>query len=1078
MHPASPDSDKDRQLEALLHSYLQAVDAGQVPDRDALLRQHPDLASELADFFSNQDKVAQLAHGMAGDAESPTLAPAATSVLVPGTKLRYFGDYELLEEIARGGMGVVYKARQVSLNRLVALKMILAGQLASPQDVQRFHTEAEAAANLDHPHVLPIYEVGEHDGQHYFSMKLIDGGNLTQRLATAPRLSAKEAARLLATVARAVHYAHQRGILHRDLKPANILLDGAGQPYVADFGLAKRVEGDTKLTHSGAIVGTPSYMAPEQARAEKGLSTAVDTYSLGAILYHLLTGRPPFLAATQLDTVLQLLEREPVPPRHIDPRVDVDLATISLKCLEKNPAKRYSSAQVLAEDLERWLRGEPIVARPVGIGVRLWRWCRRKPALAGALAAAGLGIALALAALVIAFVNDRAERYRELLRAAADRRRAGWRSEALTYLQDAGKIHRGEEWDSEALALVSAPHLDGVRQVHLADQIIGSWGQPGMGHGAVAWSAPDQVRIYLPVTGGLRVLHVPDGKVVNNEPAVKATPLEPLPGVPNGAEELGRSANGRWAVLGLPGAGKAEPDVVSWDVKQRRVHGKLPGVGPVGAFVCVADDGRRLAFMDPRTRGSVRVWDWERDRFLTPLNTEDLDAACGQNFRSVASFSPDGELLVTQGYYWAGVRCLVVWQVETGQRLQSLSFNVWGPSAWSPDGRWLATAGMEALGIPAEGPGYGIYAHFWELHPGARSYTAIRPDAFPFGFGGATGAVRLISRDESAIALSPSGDALACRGSLWRVVERAGSPALALTQRDLPAGVRFLPDGSFWTTATVYGKQAVALFRVEQRVPVLHQWEFPLPDPSPEFPGKPGPFRLLRDFALAADGRHVLLALEKVYPQGARSVNAPPLECRLDWWDFTTGKREAVWNEGQEGAAYWVQLSDDGRLAFLKDNDGLTARTVDTGAVARHWPGVPPLVSFTLSRDGSRLAVYHDWVWQAPKASRGDGSVEVIESATGTVVKRLVTRSTPIALSDDGHWLLCDGSRGTQGGYVELWDVARGGLWARWEAHRRTVHAACFSPDGQLLVTLGLDDAIRLWPLATMRSELERMAQH
>jgi hypothetical protein len=299
------------------------------------------------------------------------------------------GDYELLEEIARGAMGVVYRARQVSLDRVVALKMILAGQLASPADVARFHTEAEAAANLDHPNILPIYEVGEHEGQHYFSMKLIEGSSLAQRALEFVR-DPQASARLLATTARAIHAAHQRGILHRDLKPANILLDAAGVPHVSDFGLAKKVEGDSGLTQSGAIVGTPGYMAPEQARAKKGLTTAADTYSLGAILYELLTGQPPFRAETPLDTVLQVIEKEPQRPRAVNPSVNPDLETICLKCLEKDPARRYGSALALAEDLERWQRGEPIAARPSTRRERVLKWVKRNPVLAGFWATAAL----------------------------------------------------------------------------------------------------------------------------------------------------------------------------------------------------------------------------------------------------------------------------------------------------------------------------------------------------------------------------------------------------------------------------------------------------------------------------------------------------------------------------------------------------------------------------------------------------------------------------------------------------------------------------------------------------------------
>ena len=313
--------------------------------------------------------------------------------------VRYFGEYELLEEIARGGMGVVYRARQTRLNRIVALKMILAGQLAGDADVRRFQTEAEAAAKLDHPGIVAIFEVGEHDGHYFYSMALVEGESLEERLTRGP-LAPREAAQLVRSMAMAVQHAHEKGVIHRDLKPANVLIDRDGQPRITDFGLARQTATEGSLTATGQVLGTPGYMSPEQASGGSDrVAEATDVYALGAVLYAAVTGRPPFVADTAIETLKQVIESDPAPPSAINNRVDVDLQTIMQKCLEKRPEDRYSSATELADELQRYLTGVPIHARPVSSLQRLYRWGRRRP-LVPSLIASVCVAALAIAGLV------------------------------------------------------------------------------------------------------------------------------------------------------------------------------------------------------------------------------------------------------------------------------------------------------------------------------------------------------------------------------------------------------------------------------------------------------------------------------------------------------------------------------------------------------------------------------------------------------------------------------------------------------------------------------------------------------
>jgi serine/threonine-protein kinase len=398
---AEPDGNDDARA-AALDSYLAELQAGRRPDRASFIARHPELAAML-DCVEALDQLAPTpssAHAETIDSSSdgqPPRQPAAEP-------LADFDRYELLGEIGRGGMGVVYKARQKGLDRVVALKIILAGQLASPEVVRRFQVESRAAARLQHPNIVRVFEAGEFQGRHFFAMEHVAGSNLAALAHRGP-LEPVEAARLVCTVARAVEHLHLQGIVHRDLKPSNILLDEKGRPFVTDFGLAKLLDAQGEMTQSGVIAGTPSYMPPEQAA---GRATEIgprsDVYSLGAILYELLAGRPPFRAESPLDTLVQVIESEPTLLRDVNPRVPRELELVCQRCLEKSPDARYTSAAALADDLERFLKGEAVEARPHGVWQQARRWARREPALASRLI--GLAICAAVAQVKYSAVHN------------------------------------------------------------------------------------------------------------------------------------------------------------------------------------------------------------------------------------------------------------------------------------------------------------------------------------------------------------------------------------------------------------------------------------------------------------------------------------------------------------------------------------------------------------------------------------------------------------------------------------------------------------------------------------------------
>ncbi len=1034
-----------------------------------------------------------------------TPAPPTPCTPAVGTRI---GDYELLAEIAHGGMGVVFKARQLSLNRLVALKMIRAAGFASEAELRRFHLEAEAVAQLDHPNIVPIHEVGEHDGQPFFTMKLIEGGSLAERIAGRPgELSQRAAAALLARTARAVHFAHQRGILHRDLKPGNVLLDEHGEPQVTDFGLARHLASDSSLTVSGAVVGTPSYMAPELAAGHgHEATTAADVHSLGAILYELLTGQPPFEAATPLETMRQVVEQEPVPPwivrrkrfeqeRAAGPnpksesrnpkearipksetsadlprlrRSDFgsvsdfgsrasDLDIICLKCLEKNPAQRYASAEALAEDLEHWLRHEPIRARPSTGWEHAVKWARRRPAQA-ALVGVSVGAALLLlAVLLVACAQVAAQRNRALLQERITRTNLYAADIALAQrLLDEGDLvearrtlaeHwpqpppaqgedlRGFEWrhfwkrcEGKALAILRA-HTGAVTCLAAAPDgtNLFSGGRDGT---VQRWDAGARQRVEtlrLPqasTSTGLRKEIVslalsPDGRTlaVGTETDVS---FGDVPAgrwsftVPSGKASVAFLLGGTRVAIGSRGTDNSAVvgTVRLYDLPARLEAGaSLQPVAVLrhsGGLVAAAPDGRTLvtgACAEPQADGTnsfqLKLWDAASGQLL---GTTDAGGAV-----SALAVSVDGQRVAAACERTASVR---LWELAGGtfngkftvlegriEKVRQLAF--------SPDGLTLAIVGEN------------YFIRLWDV-ASHKERSRLEGHAAPV----------------NAVAFLPQSNWIASAGDdhtvrLWDPARL--SPAEAVIHpENLRSSLVLAPQGA--RVAGLLRDEGIAIWNLEtlQRAVLSNsQATYPL--------------------AFTRDGG--TLVVEQRAPGGA---------IQLNHLDLTTHSNRLTATVPQSFAAFDGEaLSPDaGQLAILHDAVLTLWAIAPARQLAAAGSSDPQaaggLVCF--SPDGQTLAVAY--------ARGGLRLYSVPALQVRAELPHVAPLLNSVAFSADSQVIFA----GTTDRAIRAWETATGREVGTYTGHKQVARSVTLSPDGRTLASVDTDGTLRLWHVATRRT--------
>lgn len=940
--------------------------------------------------------------------------------------VRYFGDYEIIEEIARGGMGVVYKARQVSLKRVVALKMILAGQLAGDEEVQRFHAEAEAAAILDHPGIVPIYEIGEHQDQHYFSMGFVDGESLADKVKGGP-LAPPIAAGYLMKTANAVAYAHDRNVIHRDLKPANVLIDSDDQPKVTDFGLAKQVEADSNLTQSGAVMGTPSYMPPEQAagRTEE-VNELADVYSLGGILYCLITGRAPFQAASSLDTLMQVLDKEPVSPRASNPEIPVDLETICLKCLQKDPSRRYQSASDLSDDLGRFLRREPVVARPVGRIERTWRWCRRKPTHA-ALFATAMSLVLVITiggpivALQQASLRGIADGERnkaqslaiENQRIAASEREARQNAELTLYVNQIGAAHR--EWESDRVS-------SAWDQLNATEEKLRDW---------------EYWYLHSLFSSNQRTLGPDDRKALS----------------------VALSADGSCIA-----SGGADGTIQLWNRTNDELIRVLTGHTDLVTSVDVGPRGKSI--VSSSNDGTIKLWDVESGNEPKTLQGHKVLPTC-------VAFNSKGDRIASGGFD----KTVRIWNADTGEQLVLLEGHtsyVWSVD-FSPDGTrvvsasddrsirlWNATTGEETLTL--QGHVSPVLIVKWSADgtrviSGSGNGTMVVWDA-------ETGEeLRKVQTPSNlhCLALSPDGMRVAYGDDqvigVWDLVTGARTNRLK-GHTGVVDGIAFSPDGA--TIVSV--AESTKLWNSENRQEVVcvghsshvQSLGFSADGEWIASGSNDGSIRRWRvdvgEEILSIQGGGAFVAVSRL----GDKIASGNIDGSISVFRPSDGQ-EVCRLEGHEKPVNSLAFNAEGTL-LLSGSSDKTLRLWDiaSGDNLLVFRGHESTVSSAAFHDESRSAV----------SGSHDGTIRVWNLTSGLETLRMEGHQGPVNsvyISPDGKSLV---SAGHQDCTIRLWGLENGNLLRTFQ-EQSSVFSVAFSPNGSRIASGHGDDSIRIWDLVS-----------